>query len=61
MEHQDPSFITAVPVVAFLKQYLSGETDQPGLWLQAIAAEPRRMIQDMGRMGLKMIIKESGK
>lgn len=61
MEHQDPSFITAVPVVAFLKQYLSGETDQPGLWLQAMAAEPRRMIQDMGRMGLKMIIKESGK
>ena len=44
--------MTAVPVVACLLQVLDGSVKKPGLWRQALVAEPERFFEDMRRMGI---------
>jgi hypothetical protein len=51
IEHADGYELTAIPVVAFLKQYLDGSARKPGLWMMGHLAEPIRLMQDMEAMG----------
>jgi hypothetical protein len=52
--HEDGYAFTAIPAAACLLQYLDGSIRRPGLWLQAIAVEPGRLLADMERMGIRV-------
>jgi hypothetical protein len=56
LQHEDGYFLTAVPVVACLLQYLDDQLPRAGLYLQAHAVEPARFIQDMQRIGIGVSI-----
>ena len=56
--HQDAYIFTAIPVAACLLQYLDGSTRKAGLWTQANIIDPNRLMNDMGRMGVHIQIKE---
>ncbi|MBI5371932.1 MAG: saccharopine dehydrogenase NADP-binding domain-containing protein [Sphingobacteriales bacterium] len=56
----DPALITAIPVVACLKQYLLQKKPVPGLFLQGLFAEPLQFIEDCRKMGLPVEIRENG-
>ncbi|HEY6074436.1 MAG TPA: saccharopine dehydrogenase NADP-binding domain-containing protein, partial [Anaerolineales bacterium] len=49
--HPDGYELTAIPVVAFLKQYLDGQARLPGLHMMGQIAEPERLLRDMQSMG----------
>ncbi len=49
--HPDGYELTAIPVVAYLKQYLDGSARKPGLHMMGQVAEPTRLFEDMERMG----------
>lgn len=51
--HEDGYLFTAIPVVACLLQYLDGSIRRPGLWLQAHAVDPDRLMTDMEGMGIR--------
>ena len=55
IEQADGYKLTAIPVVAYLKQYLDGTARQPGLHLMGQLAEPQRLFDDMQKMGVKII------
>ena len=55
IEHVDGYELTAIPVVAYLKQYLDGTARQPGLHLMGQLAEPKHLFDDMQSMGVKII------
>jgi len=50
---EDGFFLTASSVVACLLQYLDGGI-APGLWYQANVLEPKRMMSDFERLGVKV-------
>lgn len=50
--HSDGYKLTAIPVVAFLLQYLDGSAKRPGLWMMGHLAEPVRLMKDMEKMGV---------
>lgn len=52
--HRDAYELTAIAVVAALLQYLDGSAVKPGLHLMGHFAEPRRLVTDMKRMGVKV-------
>jgi NAD(P)-dependent dehydrogenase (short-subunit alcohol dehydrogenase family) len=52
--HEDGYAFTAIPVAACLLQLLDGSIRKPGLWLQANAVEPKRLIADMIRLGVEV-------
>ena len=54
IEHADGYELTAIPVVAFLQQYLDGSARKSGLWMMGHLAEPVRLMKDMERMGAKV-------
>lgn len=56
LAHEDGYFMTAVPVVACLLQYLKGSIRKPGLWFQANIVDPNQILQDMERMGINIEI-----
>ena len=49
--HSDGYELTAIPVVALLKQYIDGSARRPGLWMMGHLAEPVRLIDDMQALG----------
>lgn len=51
VSHPDGYELTAIPVVAFLKQYLDGSARRPGLHMMGHLPEPARLFQDMQVMG----------
>jgi saccharopine dehydrogenase (NAD+, L-lysine-forming) len=56
ISHPDGYELTAIPVVAYLMQYLDGSARHPGLGLMGQLAEPVRLFEDMERMGAKVTI-----
>lgn len=52
--HPDGYELTAVPMAACLLQWLDGSIRRPGLWFQALSADPPRLLADMQRMGVQV-------
>ncbi len=52
--HDDAYTLTAISVVACLRQYLDGSIRKAGLWYQALAVEPRRFLTDIERLGARV-------
>ena len=57
VSHSDEYLLTAVPVVAGLRQYLSGAIDKPGLWMLGQIVDPYPFVSDLGRLGLDLSLK----
>jgi saccharopine dehydrogenase-like NADP-dependent oxidoreductase len=55
VSHHDGYEITAIPVAAYLLQYLDGTPRPCGVHLMGQAAEPVRLFRDMQRMGAEVI------
>ena len=55
IEHADGYELTAIPVVAYLLQYLDKSARRPGLHLMGHLAEPTRLFRDMQSMGVRII------
>jgi saccharopine dehydrogenase-like NADP-dependent oxidoreductase len=58
IEHPDGYELTAIPVVAFLLQYMDASARRPGVHMMGHLAEPIRLFKDMERMGVR--IKKGG-
>ena len=54
VSHPDGYELTAIPVVAYLKQYLDGSGRLPGLHMMGQIAEPLRLFADMEMMGAEV-------
>jgi saccharopine dehydrogenase (NAD+, L-lysine-forming) len=52
--HEDGYLMTAVPIVAFLKQYLNSNIKKSGVWYQANIVEPEQFFEDIRSMGIKI-------
>lgn len=55
ISHPDGYELTAIPVVACLKQYLDGTARQNGLHMMGHIAEPENLFHDMQKMGVTII------
>jgi saccharopine dehydrogenase (NAD+, L-lysine-forming) len=55
IEHEDGYELTAIPVVAFLKQY--EKVRCPGLHMLGHFAEPNQLFEDMKQMGIRITTK----
>jgi hypothetical protein len=55
IEHVDGYELTAIPVVAYLLQYMDKSARRPGLHLMGQLAEPVRLFEDMQKMGVRII------
>lgn len=53
LNHEDPYFLTAAPVVCCLLQYLEGAIPA-GLKMMAHAVDPSRLLEDFERMGIRL-------
>jgi hypothetical protein len=52
--HDDVYEFTAMPVGAFLSQYLDGSLKTPGIWMMGHLVDPERFVEDLERMGAKV-------
>ncbi len=52
--HPDGYELTAIPVVAYLLQYLDGSARKTGVHMMGHIAEPVRLFQDMQKMGAEI-------
>jgi hypothetical protein len=52
-EHDDAYLITAIPVVACLKQYFAGRLP-PGLWMMGHVVDEKALFGDMEEMGVRI-------
>lgn len=52
LSHPDGYELTAIPVVAYLRQYLDGSARRPGLWMMGHLADPVQLFTAMERMGV---------
>lgn len=52
--HPDGYELTAIPVVAYLLQYLDGTARRAGVHMLGHIAEPQRLFKDMQRMGAQI-------
>ena len=59
LTHDDAYALTAIPVVACVRQWLAGPR-RPGLWFQGQYVEPEALLRDMARMGVAITTEESG-
>lgn len=55
--HPDGYELTAIPVVACLRQVLEGPARRPGLWYMGHLVDPARLFDDMERMGVEIAAK----
>jgi len=55
--HPDGYELTAIPVVAYLLQYLDGTVRCEGVHMMGHIADPARLFKDMQRMGVELIEK----
>lgn len=53
--HQDGYELTAIPVVAYLRQYLDGTARKEGVHMMGHIVEPARLFDDMQKMGAQVI------
>ena len=53
--HEDGYELTAIPVVAYLKQYLDGTARKAGVHMMGHIADPARLLDDMQKMGVQVI------
>ncbi|MCJ7678908.1 MAG: saccharopine dehydrogenase NADP-binding domain-containing protein [Anaerolineales bacterium] len=56
--HPDGYVLTAAPMVACVQQMLDGSARRAGLHLQALLVEPARMLDDMRRMGVEVVVQD---
>jgi NAD(P)-dependent dehydrogenase (short-subunit alcohol dehydrogenase family) len=56
--HPDGYVITAAPMVACMLQMLDGSARRAGLHLQALLVEPARMLDDLRRMGIEVVVRD---
>ena len=63
VSHADGYELTAIPVVAMLKQVLDGSARKPGLWMMGYLVDPQRLFRDMEQMGVRVqkVILQPGK
>jgi saccharopine dehydrogenase (NAD+, L-lysine-forming) len=54
LSHPDGYELTAIPVVACLRQYLDGSVRRPGLWMMGHLVEPIRLFNDIESMGVQI-------
>lgn len=54
VSHGDGYDLTAIPVAAYLLQYLDGSARRPGLHLLGWLVEPQRFVRDMERLGAQI-------
>ena len=59
LAHDDGYAMTAIPVVACVRQWLAGPR-RPGLWFQGHYLEPEALLRDMARLGVTITTEESG-
>ncbi|MCP1391869.1 MAG: saccharopine dehydrogenase NADP-binding domain-containing protein [Methanothrix harundinacea] len=52
--HDDVYEFTAMPIAAFLNQYLDGTVKLPGLWMMGHLVDPERFVEDLVRMGAEV-------
>jgi saccharopine dehydrogenase (NAD+, L-lysine-forming) len=57
LSHDDAYALTAIPVVACVRQWLAGAR-RPGLWFQGQYVEPEALMRDMARMGVTITTQE---
>jgi len=50
--HEDGYFLTAACVLAGVRQLIDGSIRRPGVWLQAQAVAPARMLADLAAVGV---------
>jgi saccharopine dehydrogenase (NAD+, L-lysine-forming) len=55
VEHKDAYEMTVIPVVACLAQYLDGSIREPGLHIMGQVVEPKRLFEDMERLGIRVV------
>jgi saccharopine dehydrogenase (NAD+, L-lysine-forming) len=53
--HPNGYELTAIPVVAYLKQYLDGTAHKDGVHMMGHIAEPKRLLDDMQKMGVQVL------
>ena len=58
IEHPDGYELTAIPVAAYLLQYLDNSARRSGVHMMGHLAEPTRLFEDMKRMGVSIITGE---
>jgi saccharopine dehydrogenase (NAD+, L-lysine-forming) len=56
--HGNGYVLTAAPMVACLLQVLDGSARRQGLHFQALLAEPVRLLEDLKRMGVEVMVTE---
>ncbi|HOO54726.1 MAG TPA: saccharopine dehydrogenase NADP-binding domain-containing protein [Methanothrix sp.] len=59
-KHYDVYEFTAMPVAAFLVQYLDGGMKKPGLWIMGHVVDPARFVDDLERMGAEVEVEVRG-
>ena len=59
LTHPDAYVLTAVPVVACIKQWAEEDIRQAGLWMQAHIVKPKSFLEDIQDMGIELEIKQN--
>jgi saccharopine dehydrogenase (NAD+, L-lysine-forming) len=59
LAHEDSYVFTAAPVVACLRQYLSGAIRRDGLHFQGNLVEPAGFVRELERLGLRAVTSEA--
>jgi saccharopine dehydrogenase (NAD+, L-lysine-forming) len=58
VSHEDSYFLTAVPVIACILQYLDESNKRTGLYTMAYYVEPARFINDLKMMGVNVSVRK---